>query len=170
MFDALEAANASYVDSGAHRSLPVRPARQLAVLTCMDARIDVFAVLGLELGDVHVLRTAGARVTDDVLRSLTLSTHALGTRELAVIAHTDCGLHDPDHRLRATLEQVMGRPPRTQRWYEFQDPAAAVESDCAKLLSWPDRPEGFRVAGYVLDVEDGRLERVVEPTRATPPV
>jgi carbonic anhydrase len=161
--------NRAYVDSGAHTSLPVRPARRLAVVTCMDARIDVFAVLGLALGDAHVMRTAGGRVTDDVLRSLTLSSHLLGTRQVAVIAHTDCGLRDPDGDLADRLRDVMGHPPTGRDWGTFADPADAVADDCRSLLDWDDRPYGLTVAGYVLNVTDGSLDEVAPPTAATDP-
>jgi carbonic anhydrase len=160
-FQELEEANAAYVASGAHEALPVRPSRQLTVVTCMDARIDVFAVLGLSLGDVHVIRTAGGRVTDDVLRSLALSTHLLGTRRVAVITHTDCGLHDPTGQMEAQLEAAMGAPPAAREWYGFADPEEAVRHDCDLLLRWAERPATFEVAGYVLDVADGQLRPVV---------
>src|SRR4051795_6804831 len=84
-------ANAAY--AAAHAEIPdARPSRHLAVITCMDARIDVFAVLGLQLGEAHVLRNAGGRVTEDVLRSLALSSHVLGVNTVAVMQHTNCGL------------------------------------------------------------------------------
>ena len=166
-FEELEQANAAYAASGAHESLPVRPSRQLAVVTCMDARIDVFAVLGLSLGDVHVIRTAGGRVTDDVKRSLALSCHALGVRRVAVITHTRCGLHDPDGELDDKMAEAMGHPPDTIEWYGFAAPEAAVERDCARLAAWPDRPAGFELAGYVLDIDEGQLTNVV-PARVVP--
>jgi carbonic anhydrase len=167
-YDEILEANAAYVASGQHRALDVRPARQLTVITCMDARIAAFPVLGLELGDAHVIRTAGARVTDDVLRSLALSTHVLGTRRALVIGHTRCGLHDPDGTIDATLTELMGRPPFNQTWGTFADPIETVRSDCRRLLVWPDRPEGFIVAGYLLDVDTGALQGVVPPTEASP--
>jgi carbonic anhydrase len=169
VFDALETANDAYVRSGRHRPLPVRPARQLAVVTCMDSRIPVFPIVGLDLGDAHVIRTAGARVTDDVLRSLALSTHVLGTRAVALIAHTDCGLRDPDGALTAKLHDLMGHPPEAREWHTFTDPAEAVRADVQRLLTWNDRPAGFEVAGYVLDVTDGQLQQVVAPTAAADP-
>ncbi len=169
VFAQLEAANAAYVADGAHRELPVRPARRLSVVTCMDARIDVYAALGLDLGDVHVIRTAGARVTDDVLRSLALSTHVLGTNQVAVIAHTDCGLHDPEGRLPDQLAEKLGPGARDREWHTFTDPEDAVRSDCERLRVWEDRPADLRVAGYVLDITDGRLHCAVPPlTDANP--
>ncbi len=167
-YDEVLEANAAYVASGQHRALDVRPARQLAVITCMDARIDAFPTLGLELGDAHVLRNAGARVTDDVLRSLALSTHVLGTRRALVVGHTRCGLHDPDGTTDARLTELMGHPPFTLAWGTFSDPVASIRTDCQRLLLWPDRPEGFVVAGYLLDVDTGGLEGVVPPTAAAP--
>lgn len=169
VFAELESANDAYVRSGRHHPLPVRPARHLAVVTCMDSRIPVFPIVGLELGDAHVIRTAGARVTDDVLRSLALSTHVLGTRAVAVIAHTDCGLRDPDGALESKLHDLMGHPPEARAWHTFADPAEAVREDCARLLDWDDRPSGLQVAGYVLDVTDGRLQQVVAPATAADP-
>ena len=168
-FEQLEQANVAYVASGAHEELPVRPSRQLAVVTCMDARIDVFAVLGLSLGDVHVIRTAGGRVTDDVLRSLALSCHLLGARRVAVITHTDCGLHDPEGRLEEKMGAAMGHPPESREWCGFTSPEQAVQDDCARLDAWPDRPEAFEVAGYVLDIIDGRLRIVVPEHTVAPP-
>jgi carbonic anhydrase len=168
-FALLVAANAAYVDSGRHRALPVEPARRLVVVTCMDSRIDAFAALGLGLGDAHVIRTAGARVTGDVLRSLTLSTHVLGTRAVMVLGHTRCGLLDPDGALEERLRGLMGREPFGTDWGTFRDPADAIRSDCARLLQWPDRPEGLMLGGYVLDVDDGRVREIVGPTTASPP-
>lgn len=167
-FTTLTEANRAYVESGQHRPLPVRPSRALAIVTCMDSRIDTFASLGLQLGEAHVLRTAGGRITDDVLRSLTLSTHVLGTRAVAVIAHTDCGLLDPDGTLPERIETTIGRPPTTRAWFAFTDPAAAVRDDCTTLAGWADRPDGMRVAGYLLDVADGHLTEVVAPFVADP--
>lgn len=163
-FKELLEANSAYVASGRHQALPVEPSRQLVVLTCMDSRIDAFAALGLHLGDAHVLRTAGARVTDDMLRSLTLSTHVLGTRTVVVLGHTRCGLHDPEATLVPRLTQAMGRSPIVREWGEFSDPAVAVREDCQRLLRWPDRPDGFRVAGGVIDVDTGEIHAVVELT------
>lgn len=169
-FARLVEANRAYVESGSHRPLPVQPSRQQVVLTCMDSRIDTFAALGLDLGETHIIRSAGSRVTDDVLRSLTLSTHLLGTRTIVVIGHTDCGLHDPDRDLVERLTDRIGHPPSARDWCSFVDPRDAVATDCERLRTWPDRPTPFAVAGYVLDVTDGRLHEVSAPTYAPDPV
>src|SRR3978361_1630159 len=93
-------------------SKPVRPARKVAVVACMDSRIPLFGVLGLEIGDAHVIRNAGGVITEDVIRSLTLSQHALGTREIVLVHHTECGLQTTDDVSFAdTVEQATGRRP-----------------------------------------------------------
>ncbi|MCC5947234.1 MAG: carbonic anhydrase [Nitriliruptoraceae bacterium] len=168
-FEQLIAENDRYVREGRHRELGVRPSRQIAVVTCMDARIDSFAAYGLQLGECHVIRNAGGRVTDDVLRSLTLSTHALGVRAILVATHTNCGVRDPDGSMTQRLEQLLGHPALPRDWGTFADPADAVRADCEVLRSWPDRPEGLVVGGYVFDVTDGRLDQVVAPFEAPAP-
>jgi carbonic anhydrase len=140
-----------------------RPVRHLAVITCMDARIDALADLRLEHGDAHIIRVAGARIGDDVLRSLHLSTAVLGTRGCLVIGHTDCGLHDRDGSLPDRLRAL---DPMRRDWGSFADPAAAVRDDVERLLAWPSRPTPWAVAGGILDVTDGSVEVVVAPTSA----
>jgi carbonic anhydrase len=167
-YDRVLAANETYVASGEHRDLPVRPSRHLAIVTCMDCRLPAFPVLGLDLGDAHILRNAGARVTDDVLRSLALSTHVLGTREVLVIGHTRCGVFDPEGSIESTLTDLMGHRPFNQSWGTFTDPEESIRADCDRLLRWPDRPTDFRVAGLLLDIESGGLLPVVPPQHATP--
>lgn len=157
----LLAAGASHGVNG--RPTSPAPTRHLAVVTCMDARIDALADLGLAHGDAHIIRVAGARIGDDVLRSLHLSTAMLGTRGCLVVGHTDCGLHDRDGRLR---ERLHALDPTRDDWGWFDDPAAAVRSDVERLLAWPGRPEPWAVAGGVLDVTDGSVEVVVPATSA----
>jgi carbonic anhydrase len=169
-FEEIESANREYVAGGRHRPLPVRPSRHLAIVTCMDSRIDAFDALGLRLGEAHVIRSAGARVTDDVLRSLTLSTHVLGTREVIVVGHTDCGLSDPDGTLVERLSDLMGHPPVPRDWGVFRDPHEAVAEDCERLAAWTDRPDGLTIGGYVLDVATGALRCVVTPGSGPRPV
>ncbi|MFA9428758.1 beta-class carbonic anhydrase [Egicoccus sp. AB-alg2] len=168
VFAELTTANAAYADGGDHRVLPVVPSRQLAIVTCMDARIDVFAAVGLQLGEAHVIRNAGARVTDDVRRSLALSTHLLGTRAVALVAHTNCGVHDPEGTIYDRMSVTMGRAPADRDWHTFADPRDALRDDARQLLAWPDRPDGFAVGAYLFDVETGRLEEVVAPIAAPP--
>jgi carbonic anhydrase len=136
------------------------PTRHLVVVTCMDARIDAHRDLGLAVGEAHVIRVAGARVGDDVVRSIQLSTGMLGTRGCLVLGHTDCGLHDRDGRLADRLAQL---DPDRDDWGAFSDPAAAVAADVERLRAWPGQPTPWAVAGGVLDVRDGSVTLVVPP-------
>ncbi|MEX0869486.1 MAG: carbonic anhydrase [Nitriliruptoraceae bacterium] len=163
VFAEMAAANAAYVASGRHVARDVVPARKLVIITCMDSRIDAFAALGLELGDAHVLRTAGARVTDDVLRSLAVSTGVLGTRNVVLLGHTRCGLLDTDGALETRLTEQLGPPPGGTGWLAFANPETAIRADCARLMTWPNRPDDFLVGGFLFDVDDGRVRPVVTP-------
>src|SRR5579859_3498830 len=126
----LLAANESYAAARSHVDDP-RPSRRLAVVTCMDARIDVFAVLGLHLGEAHVIRNAGGRVTDDVLRSLALSAHKLGVNGVVVMQHTRCGLAG------VTDEELRERTGADLGFFPIDDHAAALREDIDLLISQP---------------------------------
>src|SRR3954470_1430070 len=122
-----------------------RPGRHLAVVTCMDARIDVFAVLGLHLGEAHVIRNAGGRVTDDVLRSLALSSHVLGVDTVVVMQHTKCGLAGvTDEERRALTGADLGFCP-------IDDHTAALRDDIDLLAGMPDLTPVTTIAGFVYD-------------------
>ncbi len=166
VFARIEQANADFSASGRHATLPLEPRRELAVITCMDCRIDTFVTLGLDQGDAHILRNAGARVTDDVLRSLAVSTHMLGTRKILVLGHTRCGMLDEHGTLADRLTQRMGHAPGMSEWGTFRDARQAIVDDCARLVHWADRPDDLEVAGYLLDIDDGHLIQVVAPVRA----
>ncbi|MTV27667.1 carbonic anhydrase [Nitriliruptoraceae bacterium ZYF776] len=129
----------------------------------MDARIDAHADIGLPVGQSHVIRVAGARIGEDVLRSLHLSTALLGTRGCLVLGHTDCGLHDRDGDLG---EKLRALDPLRNAWGHFTDPERAVRDDVAALLAWPGAPRPWAVAGGILDVRDGSVRTIVPPTRA----
>lgn len=132
-----------------------RPARHLAVVTCMDARIDVLAALGLDLGEAHVIRNAGGRVTEDVLRSLALSSGVLGVDTAVVVQHTRCGLAGVSNaELRAQTGADLDFLP-------IADHGAALREDVAMLAGAPYLPGLVWVAGMVYDVETGRLADVV---------
>jgi carbonic anhydrase len=147
-------ANQSYAAARANVADP-RPSRHLAVITCMDARIDVFAVLGLHLGEAHVIRNAGGRVTDDVLRSLALSCHVLGVDTAVVMQHTKCGLAGvSDEELRRRTGADLG-------FYPIDDHAEALREDIEILASTPYLEPLKVVAGFVYDVEQGNLDDVV---------
>ena len=136
------------------------PSRRVAIVTCMDARIDPAAALGLEPGEAHVLRNAGTAVTDDVIRSLAISQRLLGTREVMVIKHTRCGMQDLDEdRLRAELAESAGTEP-TWAIESFDDLDDAVRKAVARVRDSPFLAHRDRVRGFVYDVQTGRLREV----------
>jgi carbonic anhydrase len=144
-------ANAGYARARAHVR-DSKPSRHLAVVTCMDARIDVYAVLGLHLGEAHVIRNAGGRVTEDVLRSLALSSHVLGVDSVVVMQHTKCGLTGvTDEELRRfTGAADVGFLPITDHHEDLREDLDIIES--VPYLS-PIRV----VAGFIYDVESGEI-------------
>ncbi|HUP85011.1 MAG TPA: carbonic anhydrase [Acidimicrobiales bacterium] len=152
-------ANAGYAVARANVA-DASPSRRLAVVTCMDARIDVLAVLGLHLGESHVIRNAGGRVTDDVLRSLALSTHVLGADTVVVMQHTRCGLAG------VTDEELRRRTGAELDFFPIDDHGAALRADIDVLTS-KDYLEPIRViAGFVYDVETGELADIVRWERS----
>lgn len=152
----ISAANRSYAE-GFTGAGAVRPARHLAVVACMDSRMDIFAMLGLEVGDAHVIRNAGGIVTDDVIRSLTLSQRALGTREIVLVHHTDCGLLGvSDDDFAAELKADTGAVP-SWRAGGFEDAHADVAESIRRLVASPFLLHRDRVSGFVYDVDTGRL-------------
>ena len=138
----------------------VAPALHTAIVTCMDSRIDVFALFGLEMGDVHVLRNAGGVVTDDVIRSLTISQRKLVTREILLMQHTGCGLgtFTDDDFSEELANEVGMRPP--WRTHAFRDPIVSVRRDMAQLRHDPFLLPGTRVRGFVVDIVTFDLEEV----------
>lgn len=152
-------ANRTFAEGFSGGDMPKRPARQLFVLTCMDARIDPLRLLGLKLGDAHVMRNAGGRVSDDALRSLVLSSALLGTREVVVIHHTDCGLGaTTDEQLRRDLAD-QGIDVGNLWIGAFDDLDASVREDVATLHTSLAAAD-IAVTGYVYDVRTGALRAV----------
>ncbi len=143
------------------RGLAVPPALHTVVLTCMDSRIDVFALFGIRLGEVHVLRNAGGVVTDDVIRSLTISQRKLGTRAVLIVQHSGCGLATfTDDAFSEELAGEVGmRPP--WRTHAFRDPALNVRRDIAHLRRDPFLRPDTQVRGFVLDIMTFALEEIV---------
>jgi carbonic anhydrase len=153
-------ANARYATRFAQGSLPSRPARQVAVVTCMDARLDQAQFLGLAAGDAHVIRNAGGRAAD-ALRSLVLSQLLLGTREVVVIHHTDCGmLTFTDEQLRQKLLEERGAQ-TTMPFLTFADLAQSVRDDVELLRTSPLLRPDMTTSGFIYDVRTGRLAQVV---------
>ena len=140
--------------------LPMPPGRKVAVLACMDARLNVYGVLGLSEGDAHVIRNAGGVVTDDAVRSLTISQRLLGTEEIVLIHHTDCGmLTFRDDEVKDQIAAETGiRPPFALE--AFADPADDVRQSVARIQASPFIPKKDKVRGFVYDVESGRLQPV----------
>lgn len=158
--DELLAANRRFAESSADGRLPVEPSRKLAVVTCMDSRLDVFAALGLGDGEAHVLRNAGGVITDDVIRSLALSQRRLGTREVMLIHHTDCGLEKVgDDEFRAELQAETGVAPAFAI-ESFDDVEADVRQSILRVRHSPFLPWRDSVRGFVYDVETHRLREV----------
>ncbi|CCI53421.1 beta-class carbonic anhydrase [Nostocoides jenkinsii] len=140
--------------------LPLPPARQVAVLACMDARIDVYRVLGLNEGEAHVIRNAGGVVTEDEIRSLAISQRLLGTKEVILIHHTDCGmLTFTDDGFKETIRQDTGLRPA---WAAeaFDDLEEDVRQSVARITASPFIPVKDSVRGFIFDVATGRLEEV----------
>ena len=140
--------------------LPARPAKKLAVLACMDARLDPVKALGLEEGDAHVIRNAGGVVTEDELRSLSISQHLLGTEEIVLIHHTDCGMAKiTDEELKARLEEHAGERPSWDS-EAFADVDESVRESVRRIRADPFIPNTDAIRGYVYEVETGAMREV----------
>jgi len=149
-----------YADRFDRGSLPMPPAKRVAVLACMDARINPYGLLGLEEGDAHVIRNAGGAVTDDAIRSLAISQRLLGTEEVILIHHSDCGmLTFKDDDFRHQIQQETGIRPE---WAAeaFDDPEEDVRQSIARIKASPFIPKKEHVRGFVYHVESGRLTEV----------
>ena len=158
--DELLTRNDAYASSFDSDRLDVAPSRRMAVVACMDSRMDMFEILGLENGEAHVLRNAGGVITDDMIRSLCLSQRSLGTREIVLMHHTDCGLQKVNEdSFKNQLEAEVGVRPQ---WAldAFTDPYADVRQSIQRLLLTPFLPHKDHIRGFVYDVDDGRLHEV----------
>lgn len=158
--DELLAHNADYAARFHDADLEVSPRRQMAVVACMDSRMDIFQILGLDNGEAHIIRNAGGVITDDVIRSLCLSQRLLGTREVVLLHHTDCGLQKVDEaEFKAQLEAEVGIKP----WWaleSFQDPHLDVAQSMRRLRMTPFVAYKDHVRGFVYDVTSGTLAEV----------
>lgn len=155
-------ANEAYARNFNLGSLPKPPARKLAVLACMDARLSVEQFLGLKTGDAHIIRNAGGVVTEDALRSFLISHYLLGTQEFLIINHTDCGmLSFSDDELRSRLERSTGRSAVVPAYFHsFRDVEENVQRQISRLKSHAWIPSQVAVRGFVYEVETGRLREV----------
>ncbi|HET7483934.1 MAG TPA: carbonic anhydrase [Solirubrobacterales bacterium] len=160
VIDDLVANNEGFAASLPDKHLDVHPSRQLAIVTCMDSRLDVFAALGLQDGEAHVLRNAGGVITDDVIRSLAVSQRRLGTREVMLIHHTDCGMQKlTDDGFRAELQEATGVSPAFAI-ESFVDPEADVRQSILRVRNSPFLLCRDEVRGFVYDVDTHRLREV----------
>ena len=139
--------------------LSPRPRRQVAVLTCMDTRIDALSMLGLERGDAHIIRNAGGLATDDAIRSLSASQRLLGTDEIIVVMHEGCGLHGASEDEFARTLAADGASP-SWRLGSFDDLDAALQGSLARLRASPELPAHDHIRGFVFDPETGTLREV----------
>jgi carbonic anhydrase len=159
--DELLTAAAEYAADFRTGGLPLPPARQVAVVACMDARLDVYRLLGLSEGDAHVIRNAGGAVTQDTLRSLAISQRLLATREIVLVHHTDCGmLTFSDDGFRRSIQAETGIRPA---WAAeaFDDLDADVRQSIARIRAEPAIPHTDAVRGFVFDVTEGTLREIL---------
>jgi carbonic anhydrase len=159
--DELLAGNRAFAASAPAQHLDVRPSRQLAIVTCMDSRINVFALLGLGDGEAHILRNAGGVITDDVVRSLAISQRRLGTREVMLIHHTKCGMQTlTDDGFRAELQEATGLAPAFAI-ESFADLDADVRQSILRVRRCAFLPHRDQVRGFVYDVDTSELREIL---------
>jgi carbonic anhydrase len=152
--------NAEFASSFSNGELPMPPSRNLAVVACMDARLNVYALLGLGAGEAHVIRNAGGVVSEDVVRSLAISQRLLGTREVILVHHTDCGmLTFTDDQLKADIEADTGVRPHFAL-EAFSDLERDIRQSVARIKASPFVPHKDAVRGFVYDVRSGALQEV----------
>ena len=157
-FENFMKANQAYVDLHGTSHLPIKPKTKVAIVTCMDSRLHVAQALGLALGDAHILRNAGGRVTEDMIRSLVISQQQMGTREIVVLHHTDCGAQTfKNEESTAFLNQELGVDVSGQDFLPFTDVEESVREDVELLRQSPLIPDDVEISGAVYDVATGRM-------------
>ncbi|HEL1283320.1 TPA: carbonic anhydrase [Streptococcus equi subsp. zooepidemicus] len=163
-FERFLSANEAYVALHGTAHLPLKPKTKVAIVTCMDSRLHVAQALGLALGDAHILRNAGGQITDDMLRSLVISQQQLGTREIVVLHHTDCGAQTfTNEAFTAQLHDTLGVDVSDCDFLPFTDVEASVREDMAILQQSPLIPKDVVISGAVYDVATGRMSQVAMP-------
>ena len=154
-------ANQAYVELHGDLHLSIKPKTKVAIVTCMDSRLHVAPALGLALGDAHILRNAGGRVTDDMIRSLVISQQQMGTREIVVLHHTDCGAQTFQNKeFQEHLKAELGVDVSDQDFLPFQDVEESVREDIQLLRESPLIPDDVVISGAVYDVDTGRMIEV----------
>ncbi|WP_298615905.1 carbonic anhydrase [uncultured Streptococcus sp.] len=160
-FDNFLTANQAYVALHGDLRLPIKPKTQVAIVTCMDSRLHVAPALGLALGDAHILRNAGGRVTDDMIRSLVISQQQMGTREIVVLHHTDCGAQTFENEaFRQHLKKELGVDVGERDFLPFQDIEESVREYMELLKASPLIPMDVVISGAVFDVDTGLISEV----------
>lgn len=155
-------ANKAYVDLHGTYHLPLKPKTKVAIVTCMDSRLHVAQALGLALGDAHILRNAGGRVTEDMIRSLVISQQQLGTREIVVLHHTDCGAQTfTNEDFAVQLKRDLGVDVAGKDFLPFTDIEESVREDITLLKQSPLIPDDIEISGAVYDVDTGRMTEVI---------
>lgn len=161
-FDHFLSANEAYVALHGTAHLPLKPKTRVAIVTCMDSRLHVAQALGLALGDAHILRNAGGRVTEDMIRSLVISQQQMGTREIVVLHHTDCGAQTfTNEGFARQLRDSLGVEVGDRDFLPFTDVEASVREDMAILRQSPLIPDDVVINGAVYDMDTGRMTPVV---------
>jgi carbonic anhydrase len=161
IFDELMEHNKGYAKRFDLGHLQTPPVKKLVILTCMDSRMDLEQLLGLRVGDAHMIRNAGGIATDDVIRSLILSTHLLGTRAIAVIQHTQCGLMSiTDEEFRWRLSAETGRDASHLQFHAFRDIDHNITEQVLRIRQHPFLPKQIQVRGFAYDVATGALREV----------
>jgi carbonic anhydrase len=168
VIDEVLRANEGYANNFTLGHLPLPPARKLAIVACMDARLTVEDLLGLTTGEAHIIRNAGGIVTEDALRSLIISHHLLGTQEFMIINHTDCGmLTFKDEELRGKLQQTTGTATVAPvHFHAFSDLEENVRLQIQRVKSHPWIPQHIPVRGFIYDVRSGKLQEVMSAQAA----
>ncbi len=162
-FDEFKEANERYAAFFDKGDLPAPPARQVAVVTCMDARLHPEEFLGLDVGDAHVIRNAGGRVSEDAIRSLVISERLLGTGEIVVIHHTDCGmLTFRNEDLTAKIKEDLGVDTTGRDFLPFPDLEQSVRDDVETLRRSELIPDDIQISGAIYDVQSGQLREIVQ--------
>ena len=154
-------ANQAYVELHGDLHLSIKPKTKVAIVTCMDSRLHVAPALGLALGDAHILRNAGGRVTDDMIRSLVISQQQMGTREIVVLHHTDCGAQTFNNEdFQEHLKCELGVDVSGQNFLPFQDIDESVREDMKLLRECPLIPDDVIISGAVYDVDTGSMREI----------
>lgn len=161
-FDEMLDANKNYAESFDQGDLPIPPARRVAIVTCMDARIHPEDALGIELGGAHMIRNAGGRVSDDATRSLVISQRLLGTNEVVVMHHTDCGMMSFENEdLAAKIQEDLGVDASGHDFLTFTDLEQSVRDDVGALESSELIPDDVAIVGAIYEVESGKVREIV---------